>query len=167
MMKFAKQLIQTGKCSIVYGDFRGEPNQELFRCPRELDNVDLRNYINENRCLLGFEADTETKDVRESVNYLGYYRLYFRDNHWYGRWMESSEKIDVIVCAGVNEIIDWLCENFKDGCSWSMKEYLSEYPTWGGENRYLLRPMLSDHYKVMFDTTYGNGDYPVRIYVYQ
>ena len=48
-----------------------------------------------------------------------------------------------------------------------MKDYLAQYPTWGSENRYLLKPLYSDHYKVMFDTTYGNGDYPVRIYVYE
>ena len=48
-----------------------------------------------------------------------------------------------------------------------MKDYLAQYSTWGSKNRYLLKPMYSDHYKVMFDTTYGNGDYPVRIYVYE
>ena len=36
-----KSLIQTEKCSIVYGTFQGKENQELFRCPRALDNVDL------------------------------------------------------------------------------------------------------------------------------
>ena len=57
-----KKLIQTGVASIIYGDFQGKPNQELFRCPRELDDIDLRRYINEHRCLLGFETDTETED---------------------------------------------------------------------------------------------------------
>ena len=81
------KLIQTGKCSIIYGEFHGKPNQELFRCPRELDNVDLRRYINENRCLLGWEADTETTDLKESKRYLGYYRMYFRNASWYGKCM--------------------------------------------------------------------------------
>ena len=44
------QLIQTVVCSIVYGQFGGE-YQELFRCPRELDDVDLRGYVNDNRCV--------------------------------------------------------------------------------------------------------------------
>lgn len=161
-----KKLIQTSVCSIVYGEFQGKENQELFRCPRELDDVDLRRYINETRCLLKFEADTETEDLKESENYLGYYRLYFR-NGWYGRWMESNNEIDEIDCVGVDEIVRWLQENFPRGCTWDMKEYLSEFPTWGSENRYLLKPFMSDHYKVLFDTTYGNGDYPVRIYVYK
>lgn len=34
------QLIQTAVCSIIYGQFSGEC-QELFRCPRELDDVTL------------------------------------------------------------------------------------------------------------------------------
>lgn len=161
-----KKLIQTSVCSIIYGEFRGEKNQELFRCPRELDNVDLKRYINQNRCLLKFEPDTETEDLKESENYLGYYRLYFR-NGWYGRWMESNNEIDEIDCHGVDEIIRWLQENFPRGCTWDMREYLSEFPVWGSENRYLLKPFMSDHYKVMFDTTYGNHDYPVRIYVYK
>ena len=161
-----KKLIQTSVCSIVYGEFQGKENQELFRCPRELDDVDLRRYINETRCLLKFETDTETEDLKESENYLGYYRLSFR-NGWYGRWMESNNEIDEIDCVGVDEIVRWLQENFPRGCTWDMKEYLSEFPTWGSENRYLLKPFMSDHYKVLFDTTYGNGDYPVRIYVYK
>ena len=160
-----EQLIQTEKCSIIYGDFRGKKNQELFRCPRQLDSVDLKNYVNEKRCLLGFEADTETKDVRESDKYLGYYRLYFQ-GAWYGRWMEESPKIDLLSCHGVDKIINWLRERFPKGCSYDMKDYLAQYPVWGNENRYLLKPIMSDHYKVMFDTTYGNSDYPVRIYVY-
>lgn len=162
-----KKLIQTEECSIIYGEFQGKENQELFRCPRELDDVDLRRYINENRCLLKFEADTGTKSLKESENYLGYYRLYFADGSWFGRWMESSKEISRTDCHGVDEIVRWLQENFPHGCSWDMKEYLEQFPTWGSENRYLLRPLMSNHYKVMLDTTYGNGDYPVRIYVYK
>lgn len=160
-----EKLIQTEKCSIIYGEFRGEPNQELFRCPRKLDDIDLRAYVNENRCFLGFEQDVTTKDLRESEKYLGYYRLYFRDG-WHGRWMEGNTKVDMQDCIGVDKIIAWLRETFPHGCSWDMKAYLEQYPVWGSENRYLLKPVYSDHYKVMFDTTYGNGDYPVRIYVY-
>lgn len=165
-----KELIQTSVCSIIYGDFRGKPNQELFRCPRELDNVDLRNYINTNRCLLGWEADTDTKNIKDaksSENYLGYYRLYFSGG-WCGRWMEyNNNKINRIACHGVDEIIKWLQVKFPRGCSSEMKKWLYKYPVWECENRYLLKPLMSDHYKVMFDTTYGNGDYPVRIYLYE
>lgn len=161
-----KKLIQTSICSIIYGTFKGKPNQELFRCPRELDDVDLRNYVSNNRCFLGFEADTETTDLRKPENYLGYYRLYFRDGSWYGRWMDESEKISKLDCIGIDEIISWLKETFPRGCSYDMVDYLAQYPVWGCEKRYLLTPILSEHYKVLFDTTYGNGDYPVRIYVY-
>lgn len=160
-----KTLIQTGKCSIIYGDFRGQKSQELFRCPRSLDHIDLHRYINDNRCILKFETDNDTKDLKKSEKYIGYYRLYFKGG-WYGRWMEVNQKVSAVDCHGIDEIMLWLIEKFPDGCSWDMKEYLKEFPIWGCENRYLLKPFMSEHYKVLFDTTYGNHDYPVRIYVY-
>lgn len=40
------RLVQTEDVSIVYRDFRGEPNQELFRCPRACDTTDLNRYVN-------------------------------------------------------------------------------------------------------------------------
>lgn len=160
------ELVQTDKYSIVYGDFRGKPGQELFRCPRELDDVDLRKYVNENRCLLGFEPDTDGSLQKESDSYLGYYRMYFRDGTWHGRWMEESKKLDEIACHGVDEIISWLKRMFPHGCDWVMETYMQRYPNWGA-NRCLLKPVFSDHYKVLFDTTYKNEDYPVRIYVYE
>lgn len=160
------ELFQTDKYSIVYGDFHGKSGQELFRCPRELDDVDLRKYVNENRCLLGFEADTDGSLQKESDSYLGYYRMYFRDGTWHGRWMEESKKLDEIACHGVDEIISWLKRMFPYGCDWVMETYMQRYPNWGA-NRCLLKPVFSDHYKVLFDTTYKNEDYPVRIYVYE
>ena len=56
-MKYEKVLIQTEEASIVFGDFKGQKDQELFRCPRKLEDTDLRRYVNENNCLLGFESD--------------------------------------------------------------------------------------------------------------
>jgi hypothetical protein len=159
------ELIQTEKCSIIYGKFQGKPNQELFRCPRALDDTDLPRYVNDSRCLLGFEADTETEDLKGSDDYIGYYRLYFRGG-WHGSWIENNG-VDDCDCVGIDTIVEWFQETFPRGCSFVMQEYLSQYPQWGAENRYLLKPLYSKHYKVFFDTTYGNGDYPVRIYVYK
>lgn len=166
------KLIQTAEYSIIYGDFKREnsayPYQELFRCPRELDNADLSRYVNENRCLLGFEADTETEDLKESDRYFGYFRMYFRNGTWQGKWMEANGEIKAIVYHGIDEIIKWLSDNFPHGCNWEMDEYFKEnYPTWGDEDRYLIFPIMSEHYKVLVNTRYGNGDYPVRIYVYE
>lgn len=162
-------LIQTQKCSIIYGDFKGKKYQELFRCPRELDEQDLRRYINENREFVGFEDDN-TEDLRqvEGKQMIGYWRMYFRGG-WQGRWLlEGSKQPSRLDCAGINKMIDWICENFKYGCDYYMKDYFNEnFKHWGGEHRYLIRPKYSDYYKVMIDTTYGNGDYPVRIYVYR
>ena len=90
--KYEKTLIQTQEASIVYGEFKGEKNQELFRCPRKLEDTDLRRYVNENNCLLGFESDDKQETaLNEIPGYLGYYRLYFRDG-WYGKWMEKLIK---------------------------------------------------------------------------
>lgn len=164
-----EKLVQTETHSIVYGDFHGNPDQELFRCPRELDDKDLRSYINDNRALVGFEEATgveNVNDMKRNGDYLGYYRLYFRKG-WYGAWMEYSADLGNADCAGVEKICEWLSARFPDGCSRGMSEWLSLcFSQWDGKNRFLLKPLYSDHYKVLFDTTYGNGDYPVRIYVF-
>lgn len=100
-----EKLIQTTESSIIYGDFKGETNQELFRCPRELDAIDLVRYINENRALvapMGSDfpfVDDDTEDLRnisDSV-LIGYYRLYYRDG-WFGRWLlENGSQVIWIV----------------------------------------------------------------------
>ena len=158
-----KRLIQTQEESIVYGNFRDKFEEELFRCPRKLDAVDLRNYVNENRCFLGFEQADGNMDLH-SEGYKGYFRMYFRDG-WYGSWIDANN-ISRLDCSGVNEICQKIDELFPKGCDYYMKEFLKTYKVYDGEGRYLLKPILSDHYKVLFDTNYGNGDYPVRIYVY-
>ena len=162
-------LIQTNECSIIYGNFKGKPNQELFRCPRDLDDIDLSRFVDENRTLVGFEDD-DTKDLRdvEGGTLIGYWRMYYRDG-WAGRWMFYGElRPTQLDCYGVNEIIDWVIENFPRGCDGSMKEYMDRnYRKWGGNERYLIKPTKSNIYKVMIDTTYGNADYPIRIYVYR
>lgn len=163
-------LIQTEKCSIIYGLHNGEENQELFRCPRELDDIDLKRYINENRVLLKLEDDN-TEDLHdvEGKTLIGYWRMYYRGG-WAGRWiLENKYTPDTLDCIGVNMIIDWIVKKFPKGCNWTMKDYLgkSDFTSHADGNRYLIRPYMSDYYKIMFDTTYGNGDYPVRIYVYK
>ena len=94
---------------------------------------------------LGFEPDIETTELQVG-NYIGQYRMYFRNRCWFG---------------------NWIIQECPKGCNCYMKEYLSKYPDCGNPYRHLLKPILSEHYKVLFDTTYGNEDYPVRIYVYK
>ena len=57
-MKYERVLIQTEEASIVFGDFKGQKDQELFRCPRKLEDTDLRRYVNENNCLVGDRKST-------------------------------------------------------------------------------------------------------------
>lgn len=170
------KLIQTNEVSIIYGYFKGKPDQELFRCPRELDSVELHRYISENRTLvcpmesdIPFENDVETTDLRnvEGKTLICYYRMYYSDG-WAGRWMLENGGPSRLDCFGVQQIIDWICNKFPNGCDYYMKDWCADRCVqWGVNHRYLIRPFLSDFYKIMIDTTYGNGDYPVRIYVYR
>lgn len=163
------KLIQTFECSIIYGTFRGKENQELFRCPRELDDTDLRNYVNKERCFLGVENDN-TKDLRnvDGKEFLGYYRMYFTGGSWAGKWLDIKEGVTDLDVFGIQDITSWIQKQFPQGCDFFMKDYLQDkYPTWGSDNRFLLRPIMSEYFKIMIDTTYGNHDYPVRIYCYK
>lgn len=170
------KLIETDKSAIIYGDFRGEPNQELFRCPIETKEPDLKRYINEYRCLVNpmesdipFEND-DCENLRDVNSYslIGYYRMYFSGG-WSGTWLlEGNDKPDTLDCIGVDNIIQWFAEHFPKGCNYAMTEYFKDhFKEWGSSNRYLIRPFMSKYYKIMVDTTYGNGDYPVRIYTYK
>ena len=161
------KLIQTEKCAIVYGTFKGKENQELFRCPRELEDVDLRNYVNRERVFLGIEND-DVSDLRnvDGKKFLGYYRLYFSNGSWYGRWLDTVNDLEQFDIVGIQDVVDWIHATFTGGCDYHMKEYLKQFENWGSENRYLLKPFMSDKFKISIDTTYGNSDYPIRIYVY-
>ena len=172
------QLIRTQECSIVYGRFRGEDNQELFRCPRVLESIDLARYINEERALVApmgskipfVDDDTENLREVEGKELIGYWRMYFRNNSWYGTWMiEEDRRVSRKDCAGVNKIIDYICDEFPGGCNWKMENYFIQngFKPWTSGKRYLVKPFMSEIFKIMIDTTYGNGDYPVRIYVYR
>ena len=170
------QLIRTESSVFIYGDFKGEKNQQLFQCSRQTEDTDVPHYINEHRALvspmgsdLPFEND-KTEDLRnvKGKTMVGYYRMYYRYG-WDGRWMfEGEDRPDLKDASGVQKIIDWFCDNFPKGCSAKMIGFfLNNFEIWGSENRYLIKPYKSEYYKVMVDTTYGNGDYPVRIYCYR
>ncbi len=164
-----KKLVQNEACSIIYD----ENGEELFRCPRALDGQDLVRYLNECRDFVGFESDDDTEDLYdvEGMITVDYYRLYFRSGLWSGSWMNlyRKEKLEDIECHGVDSIVKWFAKTFTNGCDYYMKDYFAgRFPTWGVHKEvYLLRPIGSKYYKVSVDTKYGNGDYPVRIYVYR
>ena len=67
---------------------------------------------------------------------------------------------------GIDNIIRYLQEKYPHGCSFDMEDTMGKYPKWGGSKRYLIKPKYSEFYRIMVDTTYGNEDYPVRIYLY-
>lgn len=184
-MKFAERLELTDNDILIYGEFKRE-DEQLFRCPKATAYKDLRRFMNSNRLLIcpmreGGNADNpfvddESKDLRavEGLDMIGYWRMYFDGSRWQGRWLLEGEfskegikeKPDWYDCEGVNRIIDWIYNKFEKGNDFYMKEYCGEHFTEISENRYLIRPYLSENYKIMIDTKYGNNDYPVRIYTY-
>ncbi len=170
-------LVETNDSLIVYGDFRGEYDVELFRTAKGLYG-DLKEYINRNRALVAPNEDRkipyiddDTEDLRnvEGKEMIAYWRMYFRDGCWAGRWMVEHKAPDNVERAGAHVIEKWFWENFPKGCNWKMENFFiqNEFKPRGDGKRYLIKPYLSEYYKVMVDTTYGNGDYPVRIYVYR
>ncbi len=164
------KLIQTSVCSIIYGTFKGKKDQELFRCPRELDDIDIPRYVDEHCSLLGFEDDS-SEDLRNvpGKECIAYYRAYYDGAGWYGRWFieNDSNKLTDKDKAGVQVIINWFVETFTKGNDYYMKDFfMNKYKEWGDKERYLIKPFYNSNYKVMVDTKYGNNDYPVRIYVY-
>lgn len=167
-----KQCIRTAISTFVYD----ENNEMIFQCARELEDIDLVRFVNEYRMLVNTMetklpfVDDDTKDLRnvEGKELIGYWRMYWRNGYWNGRWMLEDGKPSEIDCIGVNKIIDWFCKNYPKGCNWIMKDdFQKNFKVWGSGERYLIKPFKSNIYKVMVDTTYGNGDYPVRVYVYK
>lgn len=124
--------------------------------------------VNENRNFLNFKADSETADLKALDNYFGYLRIYFRNGSWHSAWMEANKDITENISHDIEEIINWLNETFSNGCNWEMDEYFREnYPNYHDDERYLIKSIFSDNYKIMVNTRYGNSEYPVKIYVYE
>lgn len=148
--------------------------QEILRYVRENDMTGLYRIANESRLFLGFEEAEPTDNLKECVDgkeYIGYYRMYYRNGSWYGQWMYADEKVfrsktSDASYAGCSAILEVLFALFSKGCDYTMKEYLKQFEQCS-KNRYFLKPLYSDHYRILFDTTYGNEDYPVRIYLYE
>lgn len=134
-----------------------------------LDEVNA--FMDENRLCTVLKPDNETEDLSnvEGYSLIDYYRLYFRDG-WYGRWMTMDNlpehKPTTEEAEGINNIINFLIKHFPNGCDYEMMQWLRRYENWGvDKDRYLLVP--NKYYKICIQTTYGNSDYPVRIYAYR
>ena len=152
----------------VYGTFKKKRDEILFQSPLERD---LNRFLNENRLCVEFVNVSGIEDLKRipGKTRIGYYRMYFRDGAWFGRWfLDTGMKPDEIDCVGVDNIIAYIAKKYPRGCDYFMNDDCqTQYAPWGGKSRYLVKPRGSENYYVMFDTTYGNGDYPVRIYVYR
>lgn len=161
-------LVQNGESYILKADSERFGKQAIiFQSPLEKD---LDRFLMENRLVLNFVDNTSITNLRsiEGRELIGYYRMYY-SGRWDGRWFpESRKKIDDSELAGLKNVINYVAERWTKGCDYIMSyEMEQEHTPWGSENRFLLQPRGNDYYLVMIDTTYGNGDYPVRIYVYR
>ena len=160
------KLIRTSLTNIVYGDFNGVPNQELFRSPIENDLIE---YLNRERKCVQL-VDAEEKDdlyTLQGVKLVGYYRMYYR-NSWSGRWiLDNGNEPDRLECVGVQNIIDYICEKYPKGINYAAEYEIENEFKQVAEHRFLLKPYGNEYYRVLIDTTYHNDDYPIRIYVYR
>lgn len=119
-------------------------------------------------------ASKDIEDVRKvdgAGRFLGYLRFYFRNGSWICKWLDTPQNLNLSDKARVllMKICDEIDNVWKWGCDKSMKEELqSNYPNWGAENKYLLEVIDSNiSCYMLIDTTFGNDDYPIRIYVYE
>lgn len=173
-----ERLVTTNDSCIVFGEFKGVRDEELYRGPRN-DEDTLKKFINENAIVLPLENDTETTDLSEVPNYLAYYRMYWR-NGWYGRWMIDTDPSGMLIIgvkkpeipyetiAMVAKLQDWIENEFRGGCDYHMEDFMRKnFEPWGDDKIFLLKPPYVDNVKIQINTTYGNSDYPVRIYVYE
>lgn len=132
--------------------------------------VNLRKIENAENILSWAEA-------MPGMEYLGYNRLYFR-NGWFPRWFHADgntcpvgnicENLSETEVEFLNSITEWLGEKWKNGCDWKMVGDLKNMDCCVGENLYLLK--VEDApcgCLIHFNTTYGNADYPVRVYLYR
>lgn len=109
--------------------------------------------------------------------YIGYNRLYFR-NGWFSRWFAADGDTcpEGSVCLGatseevdfLNALHAWLSKKWKHGCTAAMCGDLDKLDCRIDDNMYLLEVEGGPCGCLMhFNTTFGNADYPVRIYLYR
>lgn len=110
--------------------------------------------------------------------YLGYERLYFRGGQWSGRWFTASGDTHPFgsVCIGLteeeveflNDLVDEIGEKWSGGCDWKMMRDLNDSGCRVREHIYLLEAEGGPCKCLMcFTTEFGNGDYPIRAYLYR
>lgn len=143
-------------------------NEIIFQSPLESD---LDRFLDENKLIVEFEdCGEEYDDLRgiDGKELLGYWRMYFRGG-WCGTWFpESNNKLSNLEIKGLDNIIFYISKKWDRGCDYFMQDDVNtSFETWGSEHRFLVKPRGVNNYLVMIDTTYGNGDYPCRIYVYR
>lgn len=134
--------------------------------------ADLERFLKENLLCLDLENNLEVTNLKERPNkkLIGYLRMYWRDGWWGCRWFsESEEKITELETYGLENVSRHIMSKWKNGCNFFMAEDVNKkYKQWGADgNRFLVQPIGNDNYLVMIDTTFGNHDYPIRIYVYR
>lgn len=111
--------------------------------------------------------------TKSGYEQMGYYRMYFR-NLWYGKWFVQSEKFKEVRTAE-SEVLkgfcQWIEQTFTGGCDEKMTEYLESHTelTKNPNGRYSNILEIDDnaYADVVYNTEFGNEDYPIRIYLYR
>ena len=120
-------------------------------------------------------ATVEMSNVpKTGYSLMGYFRMYFR-NGWSGKWFANSEAFNQ---SGVepeeSEVLrsfcQWIEDTFVGGCDDKMISFLENQSRYAksGSAYYNQLDIGENSYAVIaYQTQFGNGDYPIRIYLYR
>lgn len=111
------------------------------------------------------------KEIQGIGEYMGFVRMKFR-NHWDNIWFGREYDTQIPKRAGcmLNNLLSDIQNNWQNGCDMQFELDIQKYDAYWSENgkRHLLE--ISDNginYIFLIDATYGNCDYPIRIYIYE
>lgn len=163
-----KKLMNKDDCYFVYD----ESNDIIFQSAIKQDVCE---FLNRELICLDFEKPSCMQILQDLHQipgkvFKGYWRMYFRDGNWNGRWFGSENgKLSDLEIYGLNNISQYISERWPNGCSFDMQDdVINNFDDCKiGEYRYYVKPMASNNYILMLDLRYKNEDYPVRIYVYE
>ena len=85
----------------------------------------------------------------------------------FARFVKSFLTNDILILQSMGYEVHCAANIHHAGAE-CMDEYFKEnYPNFMDDERYLIKPNFSNHYKIMVNTRYGNSEYPIKIYVYE
>lgn len=170
MYDYIKTEIEENKSYIVKAKKRYAKEEEIiFQSPLK---EDYDAFVQKEAIITELTENNTVEDLRkvENKELIGYWRMYYRHG-WNGVWFQNSEteELDSHDIKVLDNTIIYVCNRWSKGCDYFMTDDMKEhFSTWGEvETLYLLQPKGFDNCLICINTEFGNGDYPVRIYMYR